>query len=99
MIARLGSSADARMLHADNEPEEIDSELASALSRLDGDQRDVLLLHAWGELSYEEIAMALSVPIGTVRSRLSRARSHLRAELDRVPVDSPVRPRPRPEEV
>jgi len=60
---------------------EIDHELAAALATLDGDQRDVLLLHAWGELSYDEIAAALDVPIGTVRSRLARARSHLRAEL------------------
>jgi len=57
-------------------------QLARALATLDSAQRDVLLLHAWEELSYEEIAEALDVPIGTVRSRLARARAHLRARLE-----------------
>src|ERR1022692_2336433 len=58
-----------------------DPSLARSLEALDASQRDVLLLYAWGELSYEEIALALDVPVGTVRSRLSRARARLRAEL------------------
>lgn len=40
-------------------------------------ERDVLALIAWGELSYEETAIALEIPIGTVRSRLARARRRL----------------------
>ena len=56
--------------------------LADALATLDPGQRDVLLLYAWEELSYEEIAAALQVPVGTVRSRLARARAHLRGSLD-----------------
>jgi DNA-directed RNA polymerase specialized sigma24 family protein len=44
-------------------------------------ERDVLLLFAWADLSYEQIAEALSLPIGTVRSRLNGARKRLRAEL------------------
>jgi RNA polymerase sigma factor (sigma-70 family) len=55
--------------------------LAAALGGLDADRRDVLLLYAWEDLSYEEIAAALRVPVGTVRSRLARARAHLRAAL------------------
>ena len=55
--------------------------IAGALALLDSDQRDVLLLHAWGELSNQEIAVALSVPAGTVRSRLSRARATLQRAL------------------
>jgi RNA polymerase sigma-70 factor (ECF subfamily) len=55
--------------------------LADALGRLDPGQRDVLLLYAWEELSYEEIAAALRVRVGTVRSRLARARAHLRDAL------------------
>jgi len=38
----------------------------------------VLLLFAWADLSYEEISAALGIPAGTVRSRLSRARAHVR---------------------
>ncbi len=55
--------------------------LAGALRALSPDERDVLLLLAWGQLSYPEIAQALRVPIGTVRSRLSRARATIRAQL------------------
>jgi RNA polymerase sigma-70 factor (ECF subfamily) len=61
--------------------------LAAALGALTGDQRDVLLLHAWVELSNEEIASALNVPAGTIRSRLSRARADLRAALGDLDID------------
>jgi RNA polymerase sigma factor (sigma-70 family) len=56
--------------------------ISELLAGLDADQRDVLLLHAWEGFSYQEIAMALGVPIGTVRSRLSRARARLRPLID-----------------
>ena len=59
----------------------IDPRLAALLAQLDSDQRDVLLLYAWGELSYEEIAGSLGIAIGTVRSRLARAREQLRRGL------------------
>jgi RNA polymerase sigma factor (sigma-70 family) len=52
--------------------------IAKALDSLNPAERDTLLLLAWGQLSYEEIADALHIPIGTVRSRLSRARAHVR---------------------
>jgi RNA polymerase sigma-70 factor (ECF subfamily) len=55
--------------------------LAAALAGLKTRDRDVLLLFAWGQLSYEEIAAVLDVPIGTVRSRLNRARRQTRAAL------------------
>jgi RNA polymerase sigma-70 factor, ECF subfamily len=56
-------------------------QLASALASLPPDQGEVLLLFAWADLGYEEIARALDVPVGTVRSRLSRARERVRREL------------------
>jgi len=59
------------------------------LAALDQGQRDVLLLHAWEELSYEEIAEALEIPIGTVRSRLARARARLQAALHDSVEDAP----------
>ena len=52
--------------------------VADAVARLPEEERDALLLYVWEELSYEEIASALAVPIGTVRSRLNRARLSLR---------------------
>lgn len=52
--------------------------LAQALLALEARDRDVLLLVAWAELSYGEVADALKIPVGTVRSRLSRARKKVR---------------------
>lgn len=56
--------------------------LGRLLAGLPREQRDVLLLHAWEDLSYEEIAQAVGVPVGTVRSRLARARERLRQALN-----------------
>ena len=52
-------------------------EINQALSKLNKGDREVLLLAAVGELSYEDVAQALDIPIGTVRSRLSRARKRM----------------------
>jgi RNA polymerase sigma-70 factor (ECF subfamily) len=62
--------------------------IADAVDRLPSDERDALLLYVWEELSYDEIAAALGVPVGTVRSRLNRARvslRELRASIGREP--------------
>ena len=72
--------------YTDQGPRELDAEVARALAGLDADMRDVLLLVAWGELSYEEVAGALGIPVGTVRSRLSRARAQIRAQLQSLEV-------------
>ncbi|GAA4587475.1 RNA polymerase sigma factor [Planotetraspora phitsanulokensis] len=55
--------------------------LAGALATLGRGDRDTLLLVVWGELTYEEAARALGIPVGTVRSRLNRARRKLRERL------------------
>ena len=52
--------------------------VTEALADLPDGERDALLLFVWEELSYEEVAAALDVPVGTVRSRLNRARRRLR---------------------
>ena len=55
--------------------------LAGALAKLPASQRDALLMYAWAGLSYEQIATATGVPLGTVQSRISRARQRLRRQL------------------
>jgi RNA polymerase sigma-70 factor (ECF subfamily) len=57
----------------------------AAMADLNRDQRELLALYAWEKLSYQDIADALDLPIGTVRSRLSRARARLRELLDAGP--------------
>jgi RNA polymerase sigma factor (sigma-70 family) len=79
LIAEHATAADAAEPDATAEPST--DQLARALATLDSAQLDVLLMHAWEELSYEEMADALNIPIGTVRSRLARARAHLRSQL------------------
>ena len=56
-------------------------DLQRAFERLSDEHREVLVLVAIEQLSYDETARALGVPIGTVMSRLSRARQRLRLEL------------------
>ena len=56
-------------------------QLGAALARLAKGDRDVLLLVAWESLTYDEVAQALGIPIGTVRSRLNRARKKVRKAL------------------
>lgn len=56
--------------------------LTEALGGLPTADRDALLLLAWADLDYEQIAQALDVPLGTVRSRIHRARQRLRGFLD-----------------
>ena len=61
-------------------------DLDRAVARLPADQRAVLLLVTLEEMSYEEVARTLGIPIGTVMSRLSRAREKLRALMAGQPV-------------
>jgi RNA polymerase sigma factor (sigma-70 family) len=56
--------------------------LATALAALRAGDRDALLLYVWADLTYDEVADALAVPIGTVRSRIHRARRTMREHLD-----------------
>jgi RNA polymerase sigma-70 factor (ECF subfamily) len=55
--------------------------LAEALRSLSVADREALLLFAWAELGYQEIALALDVPLGTVRSRIHRARARIREQV------------------
>jgi RNA polymerase sigma factor (sigma-70 family) len=53
-----------------------------AISALSEGERDVVMLVLWSDLAYDEAAAALGIPVGTVRSRLSRARSKLQVALN-----------------
>jgi RNA polymerase sigma factor (sigma-70 family) len=73
--------------HAEGVASEIDARsgwehVVWALSQLDDRYREVLLLNASADLTYEEMARALGVPVGTIRSRMARGRRRLRKLLD-----------------
>ena len=57
-------------------------ELAAALESLHPGDREALLMFAWNDMSYEDIAEALGIPVGTVRSRLNRARRIVQQHLE-----------------
>ena len=59
--------------------------VATAIADLPSQSREVLLLYAWADLSYEEISKALGINVGTVRSRLARCRGRLRDAFDAGP--------------
>ncbi|NRQ38681.1 RNA polymerase sigma factor [Nonomuraea sp. NN258] len=61
--------------------EQLQPRLAGALTGLSAAERDLLLLVAWADLTYEDAALALGVPVGTVRSRLHRLRVKVRRAL------------------
>ena len=57
-------------------------DMDTALRQLPDEQREILLLVALEEMSYDEVARTLNIPIGTVMSRLSRAREKLRTNME-----------------
>jgi RNA polymerase sigma factor (sigma-70 family) len=82
-LARLRAEREAGEPYADDVVSAVDAatllpQVADALRSLNEIDREALLLFAWEGLSYAEIAEALDVPIGTVRSRINRARQRLR---------------------
>ena len=64
-------------------------DLERCLQRLPAEQRAVLLLVTVEDMSYEDTARILAIPVGTVMSRLSRARTRLAALMDHVPAPRP----------
>jgi RNA polymerase sigma-70 factor (ECF subfamily) len=72
---------------------EAEMSVRSALALLEPDDREILMLREYEQLSYQEIAHLKKMPLNTVRSRLFRARMALKAVLER-PVHVPVRVTP-----
>jgi RNA polymerase sigma-70 factor (ECF subfamily) len=78
--ARVAASAND---HQDGSAEVFDKNGGVSLALLDLDEqdRDLIILFAWAELSYEQRGAAFGLPVGTVRSRLSRIRARMRESL------------------
>jgi RNA polymerase sigma factor (sigma-70 family) len=93
--ARHGEVPDVDQSAADafgNADSRADASAAAArigpiLACLPAGDRDVLLLFAWADMSYAEIASTLQIPVGTVASRLNRARRQLRGETELEPTN------------
>lgn len=79
-------------LQANAPPSDEALDLERCLQRLPAEQRAVLLLLTLEDLSYEDTARILAVPVGTVMSRLSRARSRLRALMEHTPPAASAQP-------
>jgi RNA polymerase sigma factor (sigma-70 family) len=63
------------------EAEAMGARVSAAVGQLPPVFRDALFLHVWADLSYEQVAEATQVSVGTVRSRIHRAKAHLRTAL------------------
>ena len=80
------------LAHAQRQPDALlVRDLDRAIGRLPADQRAVLLLVTLEEMSYEDVARTLGIPIGTVMSRLSRAREKLRAMMSGQPASAKLK--------
>jgi RNA polymerase sigma-70 factor (ECF subfamily) len=74
-------------LHPDQKPwnrvhqEELDNKLKESIQKFPKEQKSVFILKVFEDMSYQEISDTLDIPIGTVMSRLSRARQRLKSSL------------------
>jgi RNA polymerase sigma-70 factor (ECF subfamily) len=75
-------AADARASAAALDARLLFPRVADAIEALPDEEREALLLFAWEDLPYQGVAEALALPVGTVRSRLNRARGRLRELLE-----------------
>ena len=73
---------------AEEPGEHLDSDVSAALLELSHEERNLILLLTWADLTYEQLGEALGLPVGTIRSRVSRVRSKLRDRL--MPVETGV---------
>jgi RNA polymerase sigma-70 factor (sigma-E family) len=83
LVDDVPDTADPRSHHAFDEVDGPDAVLAAALAQLPAGQRAVVVLRFTDDLSVDEIARAMNLPSGTVKSRLSRGTESVRAHLER----------------
>ncbi len=88
VVRRYGAKVPGPQPAVDVGPDHV--ALVNALAQLDGDQRVVVVLHHLADLGVDDIAAELGVPVGTVKSRLSRGRSRLADLLDDR-IEGPIR--------
>lgn len=79
-FARTGSDP-LRPTHGEQAELGIEPAVAAAVAAMKPNHRDALLLHALAELSYDEVAMAMGVPVGTIKGWIGRARTTATREL------------------
>ncbi|MFE4837563.1 RNA polymerase sigma factor [Arthrobacter sp. NPDC056691] len=80
--AREAMADDSDRIAAEVDAKVATGRIAHALKSMAANDRETLLLYAWADLTYDGIALAMNVPVGTVRSRLNRARQTLRTQFN-----------------
>jgi len=90
-------STDSSLQTTHREYEKIDDQdnidrIRMAIDRLDDSKRSILVLRAYEQMSYEDISVHLGVPVGTVMSRLNRARTSLKKEMDALEAEAKQSP-------
>jgi RNA polymerase sigma factor (sigma-70 family) len=84
-VADADSEAEFALADSRADAVAVSARLEQILARMADRDREVLQLIVWAEMSYAEVAQALGIPLGTVRSRLNRARRELRTLLENDP--------------
>ncbi len=84
-VADADAQAEFSMADARADAAAATARLAETLASMADRDREVLMLFGWADMSYAEVAEALGIPVGTVRSRLNRARRQVRELLEKEP--------------
>ena len=89
-VQPLDDQALATLAGADDAAADMAMDLDRCLQRLPAEQRAVLLLVTLEDMAYADVARVLDIPVGTVMSRLSRARSRMRELMETAPAQAPA---------
>ncbi|HRO54926.1 MAG TPA: RNA polymerase sigma factor, partial [Alicycliphilus sp.] len=89
-VQALDDQALATLAGSDDAAADMAMDLDRCLQRLPAEQRAVLLLVTLEDMAYADVARVLDIPVGTVMSRLSRARSRMRELMEPAPARPPV---------